>query len=87
MADDKIFADGLRVTEKQVSENFKIIKLGIQAEKFMEFIAKYTNDKGYVNIDIKTSKNGGYYAELNTYGLNKSEENIVNFEETEEVPF
>ena len=83
MAKDKIFCDGLRVTEKQVSE----IKLGIQAEKFMEFIAKYTNDKGYVNIDIKTSKNGGYYAELNTYGLNNKEGNIVNFEETEEVSF
>ena len=53
----------------------------------MEFLAKYTNNKGYVNIDIKTSKSGGYYAELNTYGLNNKEGNIVNFGDSEEVPF
>ena len=86
MQESKIFADGLKVTEKVISDDFKIIKLGIKADKFMEFLAKHTNDRGYVNIDLKTSKNGGYYAELNTYNLNLSNEDVMKFnEEVEEV--
>ena len=87
---DHIFCDGLRVEEKQISQDFKIIKLGIKAEPFMEFLAKYTNEKGYVNIDIKTSKGGKLYAELNTYGMSKTDEpedDIVSFGEVEEIPY
>ena len=92
MADkETIYADGLFVSEKVIKDDFKIIKLGINVEKFMEFLAKYSNDKGYCNIDVKTSKEGKLYAELNTYGLDLTKVNneVVTFDDMddEEVPF
>ena len=85
---DKIFADGLsvNVTETQHGE---IIKLGINKEKFIDFLLKYVNNAGYVNVDILTNKEGKKYAVLNTYKKpeeTKSDENIVKFSE-EDIPF
>lgn len=63
---DKIFADGLFVDTKDTQYG-EIIKLSIKKEPFIEFLLKYVNDAGYVNIDILSKREGGKYAVLNTY--------------------
>lgn len=55
----------------------------------MDFLAKYTNERGYVNLDLKKGQSGKWYMELNTYKNNQSEEvteDLVTFDD-EEVPF
>lgn len=88
---DKIFADGLSLKSKETQYG-EIIKLGINYEKFTEFLAKYVNERGYVNIDLKKGKSGNWYSELNTYNSSSSttqqeDEPIVEFEDMDEVPF
>lgn len=88
---EKIFADGLNIKSKETQYG-EIIKLGVNYEKFTEFLAKYVNERGYVNIDIKKGQSGKYYSELNTYKSNPSsgqedDEPVVEFDDMEEVPF
>jgi len=88
---DKIFADGLSIKSAQTQYG-EIIKLGINYEKFTEFLAKYVNERGYVNIDLKKGKSGNWYSELNTYKSSSTttqdDEPIVGFEDIDdEDPF
>ena len=63
---EKIFIDGLNVDT--VTTKFgEIIKLGVKTLKFAEFASEHENDRGYINIDILTNKDGKKYAVLNTY--------------------
>lgn len=85
---DKIFADGVSIKPKETKYG-EILKVGIKAEPFMDFLAKYTNERGYVNLDLKKGQSGKWYIELNTYKNNQSEEvteDLVTFDD-EEVPF
>ena len=61
------FIKGMRVTTQETKYG-EIIKLGI---KWDEFQANPVNDKGYLNIDILTSREGKKYAALNTYKSQK----------------
>ena len=60
------FIKGMRVTTQETKYG-EIIKLGI---KWDEFQSNPVNDRGYLNIDILTSKEGKKYAALNTYKSN-----------------
>jgi hypothetical protein len=60
------FIKGMRVTTQETKYG-EIIKLGI---KWDEFQTNPVNDKGYLNIDILTSREGKKYAALNTYKSN-----------------
>ncbi len=85
---DKIFADGVSIKPKETKFG-EILKVGIKAEPFMDFLAKYTNERGYVNLDLKKGQSGKWYMELNTYKNNQSEEvteDLVTFDD-EEVPY
>lgn len=85
---DKIFADGVTIKPKETRYG-EILKVGIKAEPFMDFLAKYTNERGYVNLDLKKGQSGKWYMELNTYKNNQTEEvteDLVTFDD-EEVPF
>lgn len=85
---DKIFADGVSIKPKETRYG-EILKIGIKAEPFMDFLAKYTNERGYVNLDLKKGQSGKWYMELNTYKNNQSEEvteDLVTFDD-EEVPY
>lgn len=85
---DKIFADGVFIKPKETRYG-EILKVEIKAEPFMDFLAKYTNERGYVNLDLKKGQSGKWYMELNTYKNNQLEEvteNLVTFDD-EEVPF
>lgn len=56
---EKNYANGvlIKAIETQYGE---ILKVGVNLEKFN----KNPNVKGWVNFDIKKSKSGNYYAEL-----------------------
>lgn len=63
---EKVYPDGLFVDQKET--NFGTIdKLSIQADKFIDFLNKHKNAKGYVNIDLLNSQKGGKYAVLNSF--------------------
>lgn len=87
---DKIFADGLKIKSYQTKYG-EILKLGIKSDNFMEFLAKYTNDRGYCNIDVLKGKSGNWYGELNQYKEKETptDDTVMNFDEleNEEVPF
>lgn len=57
---DKKFPLGVLV--KTIKTKFgDIIKIGINVESFCE---NEINESGFINFDLKMSKNGNYYAEL-----------------------
>jgi hypothetical protein len=75
---DKIFAEGIYFKEKHVkAPSFVIGEVSFKIPEAVEFLKKYTNDKGYVNLTLKVGKSGKKYLELNTYGLNKDEHSIT----------
>ena len=41
--------------------------LSFQADRFIEFLQKHKDDKGYVRLDLKTSKEGKLYMSLNQW--------------------
>jgi hypothetical protein len=69
MAQDKIFADGLIF--KAPSANAPAFILGglsVKVDEFIKFLNTHNTNSGWINIDIKESKEGGkWYCELNTY--------------------
>jgi hypothetical protein len=88
---DIIFVNGIKANLKEFDNGGWIIKLGCKVDTLIEFLEQHKNDKGYVNIDITTSRDGKPYAKLNTYKKEATDEgNIVKFGEvemTEDVPF
>ena len=68
---DKLFATGIKITKYDFNNGEFIMKLGIKKDLFIEFLLKYVNNAGYVDIDIKQSKKTGeWYGELNTFKKN-----------------
>lgn len=67
MNEEKIFADGL-IFKKPHDNAPDFIKgqLSIKCQDFLEFMKKHS-DKGWLNIQLKESQNGKYYAELDTW--------------------
>lgn len=65
---EKIFVDGVRLSELSANTpTFIIAKMGFKVDEFTAFLKQHETNNGYVNVDIKLSKNGKMYAELNTY--------------------
>jgi len=69
---DKIFAQGMYFKKEENSPDYVIGNLSIKVPEAIPFIQQHENNAGYVNIDIKKSKGGKLYCELNTY-IKKSE--------------
>lgn len=66
MADEKVFVKGL--IAKKPNENAPdFIKCGIsiKTEELIPFLEEHTKPDGWLNIDIKESTGGKYYAQLN----------------------
>lgn len=74
------FAKGV-IVKTQPTQYGEIIKLGINLEEFKQ---NPFNERGYVNIDIFTSKNGNKYAKINDF--KSGGENLTPTDE-EEIPF
>lgn len=65
---ETIFADGMSV--KKPHENApEFIKLNIsfKVDDFIKFLETYKNESGWVNVDLKKSKAGKLYCQLNNY--------------------
>lgn len=70
---DKIFADGLRFDNPSPkAPSYVKGRLSVNVKKFTDFLSKVSNERGWVNLDIKESRNGTLYVELNTYQAPKS---------------
>jgi hypothetical protein len=63
---DKIFASGLIFKMKEKAPDYVKGSLSIKVDEFIDFL-KANESKGWVNIDLKVSKDGKPYAELNTW--------------------
>lgn len=72
------FVKGMQV-KTQETKYGEIIKLGVKMEEFQQ---NPVNERGYVNIDILTSKKGEKYAKINDYKKSDSAP-----AETDEIPF
>lgn len=86
MADKTIFAAGLIV--KPPSENapdFIKAKLSIKVEELTAFLEEHTKPDGWVNLDVKESKGGKWYAQLNHWSKGDApkavEEDVTNAEQ------
>jgi len=93
MSDIK-FAEGISIRKHTFSNGGFILKVGINMAEFYE--KNPTNERGYVNLDFKESKNGNWYIVPNTYNGKQKQENkpvsnedIVEFGDIddEEIPF
>lgn len=71
---DKIFVDGMSLF-KNDRANWFMIDGFIQADKFIEFLNKYKDENGQIKFQIKESRKGGYYVELDTWRPTKNFQN------------
>ena len=70
---DKVFVNGMIV--KKPPENapeFLKCRLSLKIYELQPFLEEHASGDGWVNIDIKESKGGKLYAELNTFKPNSS---------------
>ena len=83
---EKNFVDGMRIKDAQ--PDFVLCKVGVKIEDFMLY-AKANEKKGWLNFDIKRSKGGKLYAELDTWEPNNSGDNSASFGNAggSDVPF
>jgi len=64
---DKTFADGFLFTRNSNAPEFVMGKLSIAVDDAVAFLREHKDAKGWVNLDIKKSKAGKFYMELNTW--------------------
>lgn len=80
---EPIFAKGLYFQKREQAPSYVVGALSVKVAEFSAFIAQNQNNAGYCNIDIKQSKGGKYYAELNTFTPQKKEKiSDTSFEST-----
>lgn len=65
---EKKFADGLFFSRRDNAPDFVVGSLGIQVEKAVAWIQQQKQkENGFINVDIKKSREGKYYLELNEF--------------------
>lgn len=67
---EREFAQGVFVSKQSFGKNKgEIIKVSFKLDEFIEWAQANVNDRGYLNVDIKTAKadKNKLYAELNTW--------------------
>lgn len=66
---DKNFIDGMRFNPPHEKAPIWIKgQIAIEVEKFIAYAKAHQDNRGWLNVDVKESKNGNLYCELNTYG-------------------
>lgn len=82
---NNIFVDGMIIKKpKEGSPDFVKASISIKKEEFFPFLQKHEGN--WLNIDIKESKAGKYYAQVNTWKPEKKEESQEASDDFE-VPF
>ena len=64
---EKIFCDGFNFERRENAPDFIVGQLSLKANLAIPLIEQHKNERGFVNIDIKLSRSGKYYAELNQW--------------------
>lgn len=64
---EKQFTKGFYFKKHEKAPSFVVGQLSIKVPDAIPFLEENQSNAGYVNIDIKLSKNGTYYCELNTW--------------------
>ena len=84
---EKVFADGFIFKRKENAPEFVVGSMSIKVDEAMAFLAQ-NETKGWVNLDVKLSKGGKYYMELDTWKPN-TEKVIEKVSEkpAEDLPF
>ncbi len=80
---DKTFADGFLFDRKPNAPEFVVGKLSLVVDDAVKFLRDHKDAKGWVNLDIKQSKGGKYYLELNTWKPEAATTEVVE----EDLPF
>lgn len=74
----KTFADGIRFEAPSDVQKEKTPwikgKISVKVEEFIGFLRKHETAGGWVNLDLKKSKGGKLYIELNTWKPTKPKE-------------
>lgn len=89
---EKIFAQGLIVKRRETAPSFVTCSLSVKADEFKAFIDEHQNN-GWVNLNVKQSQSGKYYAELDTWKPQSTETAQVpqqaaqGAENTHDLPF
>lgn len=82
---ERKFAQGMILkSPHEKAPDFVKLNIAINVDEFVEFL-KFNRYKGWVNLDVKLSQKGTYYAELNDWAKNKDEEKAP--ENTDMPPF
>ena len=80
---DKTFANGIYFKmPHEKAPDFVVGKLSIEKQKAIEFLK--TQADGWINCDIKRSKKGEYYIEVNDWKPNKD---LPKKTQKDEIPF
>jgi hypothetical protein len=64
--DDKIFGEGIFFKQKENAPSFVMGAVSIKVDEFIVFL-KDNVKKGWVNLDLKESKGGKHYFQLDTW--------------------
>ena len=90
MSNETIFADGFIFKRKENAPEFVVGSQSIKVEEAIAFL-QANQKNGWVNLDIKQSKGGKYYCQLDTWQPKpKSEKKDVMeviSEKSDELPF
>lgn len=66
MSQDKIFADGFIFKRHERTPEWVVGNMSIKVDEAIAFLKNNTKN-GWVNLGIKTSKEGKFYIELDTF--------------------
>lgn len=85
---EKQFVEGLFTSRRENAPDFILANLSFKTDRFIEWLKNNTNARGYCNIDVKRSKNGTIYSELNDWKPQEQSQSNNNFtipEDTQEI--
>jgi len=72
MSTDKVFVDGMMVKRNDNAPDWVTCNVSFKASEFKAFLDQHQN-KDWVNVQIKVSKGGKMYAELDTWEPNRQD--------------
>ena len=74
---EKNFANGFILTRRNGAPEFVIGNVAINVAEFSEWLNANKNERGWINLDLKQSQNGKYYAEQNTWQPNSDSKPVA----------
>jgi len=63
---EKVFADGFIFKRSEKAPDFVVGNISVKNEDAIAFLKKHEKN-GWTNLQVKTSKEGKYYIELDTF--------------------